>query len=176
MLIEKYLNEFVQNEVRNNKQIDVSEELEKYARGLFHRSEDIESLKRHVKKTKEILKVHRTNENNAKDPNKAKVSIKQEPFYEFCVDLIDGHRYLMLQHSYVKHEIELNRKNSWEFLNNEEEAKKAGWFNKKSKEGDPKLLEWADKAYPSINVNILQAEFDYAFALVLLKVNHVKLS
>jgi len=41
---------------------------------------------------------------------------------------------------------------------NEEEAKKAGWYDRRQ---DPKKLEaWAEKAYPNINVELLEISFE----------------
>jgi uncharacterized protein YbbC (DUF1343 family) len=110
---------------------------------LGYSEEDIKRLKKKLKET-------------AKDVRNGRLRkfftsaeyISQEKIYQF----------LKLQNEYFYEQFEKEKERATKFLNNEEELINAGWLSRKPQEN--KLLEWAEKAYPSVNPDKWDLEFE----------------
>lgn len=59
------------------------------------------------------------------------------------------------------------KERAWLFLNDKEEATKAGWYDKKCEES--KLLAWANKAYPNFSEQLWANEFEQRMLIDYLK-------
>lgn len=83
---------------------------------------------------------------------------KKSLSYNLCQDVTDSYEYLIYTNSIFKQMFEFENKRAFSFLQNKEEAEKAGWY---SKNPTPKtLIEWAEKAYPYYNVPLLDTKID----------------
>jgi len=76
----------------------------------------------------------------------------------------DIFEFLKEQNETTLKKIKEERERAWNFLNNEAEARKAGWFDRK--QDQKKLLDWAEKAYPKITIDL----FDIQFEQIVLKI------
>lgn len=83
------------------------------------------------------------------------------------LDLNETYEYLKLQTLNFYDNFEKEKKMAYQFLNNEEEAKKAGWYDKKPNED--KLLSWAEKAYPKFDKEKWEKELDISFLIGYMK-------
>ena len=87
---------------------------------------------------------------------------KQRKLFDIGIEDIDKFiNFIELQDRYVWDRMEYEKKRASDFLYNEEEARKAGWYNKKEAKDNSKLIEWADKAYPDYNIDLFNVEFVY---------------
>jgi len=66
--------------------------------------------------------------------------------------------FLELENKYFYEKYNEGKKLAWLFLNNEEEVKKAGWYDRKPQES--KLMAWSDKAYFSAKPDLWDVEFE----------------
>jgi hypothetical protein len=106
----------------------------------------LEELKRASKKLKEELK----NTRNGKQRKffLSKEYVPGEKVFDFLTEEANS----------TLNKIKEVREQAWLFINDEKEIEKAGWYTKKPNEA--KLLEWADKAYPNIKIDMFDVLFE----------------
>lgn len=112
----------------------------------FFRNLNETELKRLGKKLKENLKDVRNG--------------RQRKFFTSAeyINSDDLFEFLTLQNKYFYEKYNEGKAEAWNFLNNEEEVIKAGWYTKKPQEA--KLSVWADKAYFSAKPDLWDVEFE----------------
>jgi len=113
----------------------------------FFREMNTDDIKRLSKKLKESAKEVRNG--------------KQRKFFTSASEYVlsdDVFDFITLQTKYFYEKYNKVKQDSLAFLYNDEEAEKAGWNSRKPNE--KKLLEWADKAYPSAKSDIWDVEFE----------------
>ena len=111
---------------------------------LEHCTED--EIKRVRKKLKEVGKDTRNGR-----PRKFFIVpdyIKEEDAFDF----------LIKQNDYTIERIKEIKVKGWLFLNDDEETRKGGWYDKKP--NPDKQTIWAEQAFPVINVEALDLEFE----------------
>ena len=70
----------------------------------------------------------------------------------------DAFYFLVEQDSYTRNRIKEIKAEGWKFLNDDKETRKGGWYDKKP--NPDKQAIWAEQAFPSINVETLDLEFE----------------
>lgn len=104
-------------------------------------------------KSKDILKKLEKDLKNVQKTNQRKEFLARE----LKTALISA-EYITLSNEYIKVKIKEEKERAWKFLNDKEEAEKYGWYSKKPQEN--LLIEWANKAYADLKLDLWETELD----------------
>lgn len=113
----------------------------------------VEDIKRIEKKIKDNMKDVRND--------------RQKKFFlsaEYITDK-DVFEYIKQENNYVLNRVQEERVRAWTFLNDKENDYKYGWIDREDPKKYPKqtkeqLEEWGKLAYPNINVQMFETEFE----------------
>jgi len=81
--------------------------------------------------------------------------------YYFSADKVETSElfdFLSEQFKFAMKKLKEEKQNCWDFMNDEAELKKAGFYDRK--ENPKKVAAWAEKAYPKMNVELYEVQYE----------------
>ena len=111
-----------------------------------------------TEKIKEVLKKLK------KDLKQARKSGMRK--YHMVPEIIPANEvylYMKKRNEYIFDRIKKEKERAWQKLNDEEFAKKYGWYSKK--QSDQQIQKWAEEAFPQYNLDVWEIEYDIDFLI-----------
>ena len=118
---------------------------------MLEQSATIEQIKNSIEKLKKDLK--QTRKSGMRKYHMVPELIAQEHVFVF----------MKKRNEYIFNRIKKEKERAWQKLNDEEFAKKYGWYSKK--QSDQQIQKWAEEAFPQYNLDVWEIEYDIDFLI-----------